>query len=73
MTKRLFLILTFVFILSFKTYADIPEILIKPKNFAVFHYWNQKTDYTPWYNSVKLIDKKDFLQNSNFLNNFLRI
>ena len=32
MTKRIFLILTFLLIFSFKTYADIPEILIKPKN-----------------------------------------
>ena len=51
----------------------VKTILIKPENFAVFHYWNQKTDNTPWYGSVKLIDKKDFLQNSEFLNNFLRI
>ena len=51
----------------------VKTILIKPENFAVFHYWNQKTDNTPWYDSVKLIDKKDFLQNSKFLNNFLRI
>ena len=51
----------------------VKTILIKPKNFAVFHYWNQKTDNTPWYDSVKLIDKKEFLQNSKFLNNFLRI
>ena len=51
----------------------VKTILIKPENFAVFHYWNQKTDDTPWYDSVKLIDKKDFLQNSKFLNNFLRI
>ena len=46
----------------------VKTILIKPENFAVFHYWNQKTDNTPWYDSVKLIDKKDFLQNSEFLN-----
>ncbi len=51
----------------------VKTILIKPENFAVFHYWNQKTDVTPWYDSVKLIDKKDFLQNSKFLKNFLRI
>jgi len=51
----------------------VKTILIKPENFAVFHYWNQKTDNTPWYDSVKLIDKKDFLQNSKYLNNFLRI
>ena len=51
----------------------VKTILIKPENFAVFHYWNQKTDNTPWYDSIKLVDKKDFLQNSDFLNNFLRI
>jgi len=51
----------------------VKTILIKPENFAVFHYWNQKTDNTPWYGSVKLIDKENFLQNSEFLNNFLRI
>ena len=51
----------------------VKTILIKPENFAVFHYWNQKTDNTPWYASVKLIDKENFLQNSEFLNNFLRI
>ena len=48
----------------------VKTILIKPENFAVFHYWNQKTENTPWYNSVKLIDKKDFLGNSKFLTNF---
>ena len=32
MTKRLFLILIFLLTLSFKIYADVPEILIKPKN-----------------------------------------
>ena len=51
----------------------VKTILIKPENFAVFHYWNQKTDNTPWYDSVKLINKKDFLESSKFLKNFLRI
>ena len=51
----------------------VKTILIKPENFAVFHYWNQKTDNTPWYNSVSLIDKKNFLKNSKFLNNILGI
>ena len=46
-------------------------ILIKPENFAVFHYWNQKTDNTPWYPSVRLIDKKKFLNDSKFLKNIL--
>ena len=51
----------------------VKTILIKPKNFAVFHYWNQKTDYTPWYDSVRLIDKKYFLKNNKFLKNILGI
>ena len=49
----------------------VKTILIKPENFAVFHYWNQKTDNTPWYPSVRLIDKKKFLIDSKFLKNIL--
>lgn len=30
--------------------------LIKPKNHASFPYWNQISDRTPWYGSVKLYD-----------------
>ena len=51
----------------------VKTILIKPENFAVFHYWNQKTDNTPWYPSVRLIDKKKFLNDSKFLKNILGI
>ncbi len=51
----------------------VKTVLIKPENFAVFHYWNQKTDNTPWYNSVRLIDKKKFLNNPKYLNNILGI
>ena len=49
----------------------VKTILIKPENFAVFHYWNQKTDYTPWYDSVRLVDKKYFLKDAKFLKNIL--
>ncbi len=35
----------------------VKTILIKPKNHALFHYWNQENEKTPWYSSVKLIDK----------------
>ena len=49
----------------------VKTILIKPENFAVFHYWNQKTDTTPWYPSVRLIDKKKFLNDSKFLKDIL--
>ena len=30
--------------------------LIKPKNHASFYYWNQVSDRTPWYGSIKLYD-----------------
>ena len=30
--------------------------LIKPKNHASFFYWNQVSDRTPWYGSIKLYD-----------------
>ena len=51
----------------------VKTILIKPENFAVFHYWNQKADSTPWYNSIGLTDKNKFLDDSEFLNNILGI
>ncbi len=51
----------------------VKTILIKPENFAIFHYWNQKTDSTPWYNSIRLIDKKKFLNDSQFLINILGV
>ena len=51
----------------------VKTILIKPENYALFHYWNQKTDKTPWYNSIKLIEKNKFLSKTEVLNNFLDI
>ncbi|PPR48008.1 MAG: hypothetical protein CFH19_00097 [Alphaproteobacteria bacterium MarineAlpha5_Bin9] len=30
--------------------------IIKPMNHAVFHYWNQPKNSTPWYSSVKLFE-----------------
>ena len=38
----------------------VKTLLIKPYNYALFHYWNQKSNKTPWYNSVELIERKDF-------------
>ncbi len=32
----------------------VPTWLIKPKNHAVFHYWNQPYQTTPWYSSIRL-------------------
>ena len=36
---------------------NVPTLLIKPKSFAIFHYWNQPKDSTPWYSSIKLLEQ----------------
>ena len=41
----------------------VPTFLIKPPNHATFHYWNQKEEKTPWYNSIKLFDNKNAIYN----------
>lgn len=37
----------------------VPTWIIKPKIHAVFHYWNQPNNITPWYPSVKLFSYKN--------------
>ena len=32
---------------------------IKPLNHAIFHYWNQPTNTTPWYPSIRLFSHKN--------------
>ena len=39
----------------------VPTWVIKPQEHAVFHYWNQPEDKTPWYNSIRL-----FTHNKNW-------
>ena len=34
----------------------VKTLLIKPFNQATFFYWHQKTNKTPWYPSIDLID-----------------
>ena len=51
----------------------VKTILIKPNNYALFHYWNQKNNKTPWYNCVELIEKEDFLNGSLKLENYLNL
>ena len=41
----------------------VPTFLIKPPNHATFHYWNRDNEKTPWYNSIKLFDNKNAIQN----------
>ena len=51
----------------------VRTILIKPENYALFHYWNQKKNKTPWYNTVELIEKNKFLNEKKILDNLLNI
>ncbi|MDC3131119.1 hypothetical protein OA435_01100, partial [Pelagibacteraceae bacterium] len=50
----------------------VKTLLIKPDNYALFHYWNQKNNKTPWYNSVELIERDVFLKGSTNLENYLK-
>ena len=38
---------------------NVPTILIKPKSFAIFHYWNQSESKTPWYDSIELVEQSE--------------
>ena len=49
----------------------VKTLLIKPESNAIFHYWNQKNERTPWYSSVKLVTKNTFLKNKNLVEDFL--
>lgn len=42
----------------------VPTLLIKPKNHAVFFYWNINKNKTPWYSSVKLFEFNDNWKNT---------
>ena len=42
--------------------------LIKPKNHAVLHYWNQPGNQPPWYSSIKI-----FSSSSNYKATILKI
>ena len=45
----------------------VKTLLIKPFNHATYHYWNQPSSNTPWYSSIKLINKKTLNQESNII------
>ena len=51
----------------------VRTILIKPSNYALFHYWNQKSNKTPWYNCIELIDRESFLKGSKNLETYLNL
>ena len=37
----------------------VKTLLIKPFKQATFHYWNQPTQKTPWYDSVELLEREE--------------
>jgi len=37
----------------------IKTLLIKPANHASYHYWNYPDNNTPWYKSIRMIEKKN--------------
>ncbi len=45
---------------------NVPTILIKPKSYALFHYWSQPTNTTPWYASIEMIEQGN--DNDDFIN-----
>ena len=47
----------------------VKTLLIKPHNHATYHYWNQPSSKTPWYSSIKLINKKTLNQKNNIIKN----
>ncbi len=51
----------------------VKTLLIKPDNYSLFHYWNQKNNKTPWYNSIELIEREKFLDRSINLKRYLKL
>ncbi len=49
----------------------IKTLLIRPKNHAIFHYWNQINNKTPWYETIKFIDKNQIISEKNLINKYL--
>ena len=42
----------------------VKTLLIKPFNHATFHYWNQPSDRTPWYDSLKIFSSYNNFENA---------
>ncbi len=51
----------------------VKTLLIRPNNHAMFHYWNQPENKTPWYKSITLIDKNEIMGDENFIDKYLDI
>ena len=51
----------------------VKTLLIRPSNHAKFHYWNQPGNSTPWYKSIKFLNKEEILNDKNVLEKYLDI
>ncbi len=49
----------------------VKTLLIKPKNHAIFHYWNQSSNKSPWYESIELINREDIFNKKDLVSKFL--
>ena len=49
----------------------VNTLLIRPNNHAIFHYWNQPDNKTPWYKSITFIEKERIINENNLLDKFL--
>ena len=51
----------------------VKTLLIRPENHAIFHYWNQPRNQTPWYKSITLLDKDEIISSKNLIEKYLDI
>ncbi len=51
----------------------VKTLLIRPKDHAIFHYWNQPGNKTPWYKTITFLEKKDILNEKNLISKYLDI
>ena len=51
----------------------VKTLLIRPENHAIFHYWNQPSNQTPWYKSITLLDKDEIISSKNLIEKYLDI
>ena len=49
----------------------VKTLLIRPENHAVFHYWNQPDNKTPWYSSIRFLSKNEIFNDTNLINKYL--
>ncbi len=49
----------------------VRTLLVRPENHAIFHYWNQGENYTPWYKAVTLLDRDKFKSQKDLLSQYL--